>query len=172
MHAQRPPQRPPQERDALLLAMLERNFVFTSATIRRQVLDDVGGFRTFTRSEDYELWLRVAASGARFVNSGKVLAVYRHRLGSRMRDQFAMVRGRIEILEHVLTTYDLNAAHRSVLDRRLSAARQELESLTTTDSTPLEVRAGALRRLASDLRWYRLRPPRVVLRAFPDLTAI
>jgi glycosyltransferase involved in cell wall biosynthesis len=172
MHAQRPPGRPPQERDSLLLAMLERNFVFTSATIRRRVLDNIGGFRTFTRSEDYELWLRVAASGVRFVNSGKVLAVYRHRPGSRMRDQLAMVRGRIEIFEHVLATYDLNAAHRSVLDRRLGAARQELETLTGPVAAPTEVPVGRLRRLASDLRWYRLRPPRAVLRAFPDIRAI
>jgi hypothetical protein len=89
-----------------------------------------------------------------------------------MRDQLAMVRGRIEIFEHVLATYDLNAAHRSVLNRRLSLARQELESLTSTDAIPPGVRAGAVRRLVSDLRWYRLRPPRVVLRAFPDLRAI
>jgi len=172
MHAQHPPERPPQERETLLLALLERNFVFTSATIRRRVLEEVGGFRTFTRSEDYELWLRIAASGARFVNSGKVLAVYRHRPGSRMRDQLAMVRGRIEIFEHVLATYDLNAAHRSVLERRLSAAKQELVTITTADTAPTEAPAGRLRRLAYDLRWYRLRPPRVVLRAFPDLRAI
>lgn len=172
MHAQQPPERPPQEREALLLALLERNFVFTSATIRRRVLEEVGGFKTFTRSEDYELWLRIAASGARFVNSGKVLAVYRYRPRSRVRDQLAMVRGRIEIFEHVLATYDLNSAHRSVLERRLSAAKQELATITCADPAPTEAPAGGLRRLASDLRWYRLRAPRVVLRAFPDLKAI
>jgi glycosyltransferase involved in cell wall biosynthesis len=172
MHAQHPPARPPQERDALLLALLERNFVFTSATIRRRVLEDVGGFKTFTRSEDYELWLRIAASGARFVNSGKVLAVYRYRPRSRVRDQLAMVRGRIEIFEHVLATYDLNSAHRSVSERRLSAAKQELATITGADPAPTESPAGGLRRLASDLRWYRLRAPRGVLRAFPDLKAI
>jgi glycosyltransferase involved in cell wall biosynthesis len=172
MHAQRPPERPPRERDALLLAMLERNFVFTSATIRRRVLEDVGGFRTFTRSEDYELWLRIAASGVRFVNSGRVLAVYRYRPRSRVRDQLAMLRGRIEIFEHVLATYDLNAAHRSVLERRMSTAKRELATLSSADATPTEAPTGRLRRLASDLRWYRLRAPRAVQRAFPDLRAI
>jgi glycosyltransferase involved in cell wall biosynthesis len=172
MHAQQPPERPPQEREALLLALLERNFVFTSATIRRPVLEDVGGFRTFTRSEDYELWLRIAASGVRFVNSGRVLAVYRYRPRSRVRDQLAMLRGRIEIFEHVLATYDLNAAHRSVLERRMSAAKGELATLSSADAAPTEAPTGRLRRLASDLRWYRLRAPRDVQRAFPDLRAI
>jgi glycosyltransferase involved in cell wall biosynthesis len=172
MRAQEPPERPPEDRDALLLAMLERNFVFTSATIRRRVLDDVGGFRTFTRSEDYELWLRIAASGARFVNAGKVLAVYRHRPGSRMRNKPAMVRGRIEIFEHVLGTYDLTDAHRSIVEGRLGIARQELAALTAAHGVPAEARGNVLQRLVYELRWYRLRAPRVVLRAFPDLRTL
>jgi glycosyltransferase involved in cell wall biosynthesis len=171
MRKEEPPERPPDDRDALLLALLERNFVFTSATIRRRVLDDVGGFRTFTRSEDYELWLRIAASGTRFVNAGKVLAVYRHRPDSRQRNLLAMVNGRIEIFEHVLATYDLTEAHRSVLERRLGLAREELAALTSGDAAPDEPKAG-LRRLASDLRWYRIRAPRVVVKAFPDFKTI
>jgi glycosyltransferase involved in cell wall biosynthesis len=173
MSACRPPRQPPVERDALLLRLLEINFVYNSATIRRRVLEDVGGFKTFTRSEDYELWLRIAASGARFVNAGKVLAVYRRRPDSRFRhDPIAPVRGRIEILEHVLATYDLTEAQRSVVERRLRDARQQLATLVTVDAAPAESSSGRLRRLAHDLRLYRLRAPRVVSRAFPDLRTI
>jgi glycosyltransferase involved in cell wall biosynthesis len=172
MRSERPPVRPPEQRDALLLAMLERNFVFTSATVRRRTLDDVGGFKKFTRSEDYELWLRIAASGARFVNAGNVLAVYRDRPGSRIRDQLAMVRGRIEIFEHVLATYDLTEAHRSVVARRLRTARQELATLSTAEAAPAEASRGRLEGLVHELRWYRLRAPRVVVRTFPDLRTI
>jgi glycosyltransferase involved in cell wall biosynthesis len=172
MRNYQPPERPPRERDALLLALLERNFVFTSATMRRRVLDDVGGFKKFTRSEDYELWLRIAASGSSFVNAGKVLAVYRDRPGSRMHDRAAMLRGRTEIFEHVLATYDLTQEMRSVLDRRLREASQELAALTRADAVSRETSPGAARRLVHDLRWYRRRPPRVVARAFPDLRTI
>jgi glycosyltransferase involved in cell wall biosynthesis len=172
MRNYQPPERPPRERDALLLALLERNFVFTSATMRRRVLDDVGGFKKFTRSEDYELWLRIAASGSSFVNAGKVLAVYRDRPGSRMHDRAAMLRGRTEIFEHVLATYDLTQEMRSVLDRRLREASQELAALTHADAVSRETSPGAARRLVHDLRWYRRRPPRVVARAFPDLRTI
>jgi glycosyltransferase involved in cell wall biosynthesis len=172
MQRYEPPKRPPRDREALLLALLERNFVFTSATIRRRVLDDVGGFKTFTRSEDYELWLRIAASGARFVSSGKVLAVYRDRPGSRMHNRAAMLRGATEIFEHVLATYDLTPEMRSVLERRVWEASQELAVLDPDAVAPSEPSPGAVRRLVHELRWYRIRPPRVVARAFPDLTAI
>jgi hypothetical protein len=172
MGAYRPPSRPPAHRDALLLALLERNFVFTSATVRRRVLDEVGGFRTFTRSEDYELWLRIAASGARFVNAGKVLAVYRDRLGSRMHDRAAMLRGGSEIFEHVLATYDLSDEMRSVLERRLREASRELAALRDADAAPREMSPGALRRLVHELRWYRVRAPREVTRAFANLRTI
>ena len=172
MGAFRPPKRPPDERDALLLALLERNFVYTSATVRRRVLAEVGGFKKFTRSEDAELWLRIAASGARFVNSRKVLAVYRDRPGSRMHDRAAMLRAGVEIYEHVLATYDLTDEMRSVSERRLREFSRELVVPTRADAGPGETSSGAVRRLVHDLRWYRLRPPRVVVRAFPDLRAI
>jgi glycosyltransferase involved in cell wall biosynthesis len=172
MSGSRPPRQPPAQRDALLLALLERNFVYNSATIRRRVLDDVGGFKTFTRSEDYELWLRIAASGARFVSAGKVLAVYRRRPDSRFRGSASTVRGRAEIFEHVLATYCLTGPQRLVAERRLRDARHQLATLATAGEAAIEPEAGRLRRLAHDLRWYRLRAPRVVVRAFPDLRTI
>jgi glycosyltransferase involved in cell wall biosynthesis len=169
----RPPRQPPAERQALLLALLERNFVYNSATVRREVLDGVGGFKSFTRSEDYELWLRIAASGARFVNAGKVLAVYRRRPDSRFRGPVLRVRGRAEILEHVLATYELTESQRLVAERRLRDARKQLATFATADdAAPAEPNAGWLRQLAHDLRWYRLRAPRAVVRAFPDLRTI
>jgi glycosyltransferase involved in cell wall biosynthesis len=172
MGAYRPPRRPPVLREALLSALLERNFVYSSAAVRRRVLDEVGGFKTFKRSEDYELWLRIAASGARFVNAGKVLSVYRDRPGSRMHDREAMLCGCAEILEHVLATYGLTEELQSVAESRLRDLRQKLAVLTDADVAASETSPGAPRRLLHDLRLYRFRAPRVVLRAFPDLRAI
>ena len=53
----RTPRRPPRDRESLLLELLRRNFVFSSATLRRSAVEAVGGYTTFTRSEDYELWV-------------------------------------------------------------------------------------------------------------------
>jgi glycosyltransferase involved in cell wall biosynthesis len=173
MGPQRPPRRPPADPAALLAALLERNFVFTSATVRRSVLDAVGGFTTLTRSEDYELWLRIAASGVRFTNTGKVLAVYRDRPGSRIHDRTAMWRGRAEIYEHVLATYPITETARTIAERRLLETRHELENLlaNTEPSGKFSMLRGP-RRIANGLRAYRLRTPRAVAAAFPDLRAI
>lgn len=173
MAQQRPPRHPPDDPEILLAALLERNFVYTSATVRRSVLHAVGGFNAVTRSEDYELWLRIAASGARFANTGRVLAVYRDRPGSRMHDRIAMRQGRAEIYEHVLATYALTEMTRTVAERRLLETRQELDDLIAgTASSRGGATDGVLRRTARRLRLYRLRPPRTVAAAFPDLKAI
>jgi glycosyltransferase involved in cell wall biosynthesis len=173
MSQQRPPRRPPDDPELLLAALLERNFVYISATVRRSVLDAVGWFKTFTRTENYELWLRIAASGTRFVNAGKVLAVYRDRPGSRIDDPIAMRRGLAEVYEHVLATYALSETTHMVAERRLLETRQQLADLIANATSSRDFRrVVGLRRIARRLRLYRLRPPRAVVAAFPDLRAI
>jgi len=167
MSQQRPPASPPADPQALLAELLERNFVYTSATVRRSKLEEAGGFRSLTRSEDYELWLRLASEGARFVNTGAVLAVYRDRPGSRIHDPVAMLQGRREIYEHVLATYPLTPATRAVAERRLAETTAQLEH-----PPPARVEQRGLRARLHDLRVYRRVPPAPVRAAFPDLTAI
>ncbi|MBI3965529.1 MAG: glycosyltransferase [Chloroflexi bacterium] len=49
-------------RGSIFEALLERNFIpLLTAMIRREALDDVGGFRLLRLVEDHELFLRVAA---------------------------------------------------------------------------------------------------------------
>jgi glycosyltransferase involved in cell wall biosynthesis len=169
MSQQHPPARPPAEPGELLAALLERNFVYTSATVRRGTLTAAGGFKTLTRSEDYELWLRLAAQGARFVNTGKILAVYRDRPGSRIHSAVAMLQGRKEIYEHVLSSYELTAPIRSVAERRLAETAHKLAAQTVLPA-PGRVRTG-VRRVIHDIRVYRRRPPDPVRAAF-DVTAV
>jgi glycosyltransferase involved in cell wall biosynthesis len=170
MASQKPPVPPPTDPEALFGALLERNFVYTSTTIRRSTLGEVGGFRTLTRSEDYELWLRMAASGMHFVRTARVLAVYRDRPGSRIHDPRAMLRGRREIYEHILATYPLTAESRARAERRLEATTEQLAAL--------EDAGGGNRRTSSATNFlrarlvYRLRPPREIARAFHDLGAV
>jgi len=171
METATPPSQTPPPGEELLLEILRRNFVFTSATVRRDTVARVGGFTTFTRSEDYELWVKVAASGARFVRARGVLALYRDRADSRVTDPTAMVTGRKEIYEHILLTYDLSPAARAIAAARFDDARRELEALDE-HGPPTPRRRSPLRRLLHDLRNYRLRPPREVRSAFPDLAKV
>jgi glycosyltransferase involved in cell wall biosynthesis len=171
MWSERPPAVPPADTDLLLQMLLERNFVFTSATVRHRVLDEVGGFRTLTRSEDCELWLRIAAAGHRFVRARGVLAVYRDRPGSRMHDRAAMLRGRAEILRLVADEYELSAAARAVAGARLEETERELAAQTSgaTDPGGRGWRASRAAGVVRRLRDFHLRPPAVVAAAIDDM---
>jgi glycosyltransferase involved in cell wall biosynthesis len=167
MQTQKPPARPPREPEELLVELLRRNFVYTSATVRREVVTEVGGFTTFTRSEDYELWLRIAARGYTFVQAAGLQAVYRDRPGSRIHDPLAMSRGQVEIYGLVLETYDLSPRARAVAEAQLERAKNDVARLDGAGDPT--VKRSALRRRLRDLRLYRASPPREVAQAFPDL---
>jgi len=169
MQTQNPPAQPPRDPDELLVEMLRRNFVYTSATVRREVVNAVGGFTTFTRSEDYELWLRIAAKGYTFVQAAGLQAVYRDRPGSRIHDPRAMAQGQVEIYGLVLGTYDLTPRARAVAEAQLERAKNDVARLDGSGIPT--VKRSALRRRLRDLRLYRASPPREVARAFPDLCA-
>jgi len=165
-----PPQ-PPREPEELLVEMLRGNFVYTSATVRRNVLLDVGGFTTFARSEDYELWLRIAATGHTFVRTVGVHAVYRDRPGSRIHNPSAMAQGRLEIYDLVVHRYDLSPRARAIAEAQLQRAKDDVAALEAGRGLS-EVKRSAPRRLASNLRNLRRFPPSEVEKAFPDLRAV
>jgi glycosyltransferase involved in cell wall biosynthesis len=65
---------------ALLDGLLQNNFIYTSVTVRRHVLLQVGPFNTdLPAASDYEMWLRIAARGHTFVRAPGRLAIYRDR---------------------------------------------------------------------------------------------
>ena len=170
MSQQHPPRRPPADPERLLAALLERNFVYTSASVRRDLIDAAGGFKSLTRSEDYELWLRLAARGARFVNTRRILAVYRDRPGSRIHHPVAMLQGRKEIYEHVLASYALSPVTRAVAERRLAETVRKLAAELDRPTQRALPESGVLRGLR-DLRLYRRLAPAPVRAAF-DLTSV
>ena len=170
MEEQDLPARPPREPEELLVELLRRNFVYTSATVRREVLLEVGGFTTFARSEDYELWLRIAATGHTFVRTAGIQAVYRERPGSRIHNLSAMTQGRFEIYDLVVRTYDLPPRARAIAEAQLEQAKDDLAALEGAQDLP-EAKWSAIRRLAH-LRHFRRFPPREVEKAFPDLHAV
>jgi hypothetical protein len=58
-----------------------------ACVVRRSLVDEVGGFdEAPSTTEDWDLWLRLARTGARFVRVPGSLVVYRMRAGSRSRD--------------------------------------------------------------------------------------
>lgn len=73
--------------------LLLDNFIVVSSTmVRRELLEKVGGFNAPPGVEDWDLWLRLSTSGAKFAPVREALTMYQWRPGSlsknfeRMRD--------------------------------------------------------------------------------------
>lgn len=147
-------------------ALLELgNFVFVGTTIRREVFGDVGLFRVgVDGSEDYELWLRIAAHGYGFVRVDSPLAIYRRRPGQMTADGAGMERSATEVFRIVAEEYDIP-------DHLRELARQKLPLTRFPPRRPRRV-PRLLKppyRVLSRLRHFYLRPPKQVREAFPDL---
>jgi len=168
------PDLPPPDPRTFLRALLQRNFVYSSATIRRSALAEVGGFRSTTRSEDYELWLRIAAHGKRIARAPGILAIYRDHRDSRSTDALAMLRGRCEIYSLVVDTYDVPPDIRELARARLHATQHELAALEDRlpDQRGWSWRSSAPANLLRNQRLFRRRPPVAVSSAFPDLRLV
>ena len=178
MHYQDPPAVVPDRADAFLRLLLERNFVYTSATVPRAVLEEVGGFRPeLAASEDYELWLRIAARGYGAVRPPGVLAVHRKRAGSVSTSDERMTVGLRDAYRIVAAEYDLPAELRARARERVVELEAELAGLRGKGGLRPRLqraRARAVRLRGALLRpiQWRRRPPPEVAAAFPDLHAI
>ena len=126
---------------------------------------DVGLFRVGVEgSEDYELWLRIAARGYRFVRVDFPLAIYRRRPGQMTADPAGMERSASEVFRIVEEEYDIPDPVREL-------ARQRLPMMRFPPRQPRRVPRllNAPYRALSRLRHFYLRPPKQVRKAFPDL---
>jgi glycosyltransferase involved in cell wall biosynthesis len=159
----------PPDADAFLRALLRLgNFVFVGAMIRSSVLVEAGLFRGGVEgSEDYELWLRIAARGHRYVRCPETLAIYRRRPGQATAQGERMRRVMNEVFRIVEEEYDVPE------DIRL-LARQRLPMEHAFLTSPPRRLPPLLRRpykTLSRIRRFRARPPKDVRSSFPDLRA-
>jgi GT2 family glycosyltransferase len=170
-----PPMPPPSRPLEFLIALLQRNFVFVSATVSRSALLRVGGFdASLARAEDYDLWLRLAARGYRAVRSEGVHAIYRRRRNSLSSDRELMLMETVRIYRKFALDDTLPAAVREL------AAARETEVATTlarrrTIRGKIEIARGRVGDLRARIRWRRHwhpRSPEEIATAFPDLRRV
>lgn len=138
---------------------LESNPIFGAAVFTRALIERLGGYRVDLRNaEDYDLWIRAMASGARHRHNPPVLARYRKHGGNKSGDAVAAARALVRILEDLEAMPGLDSAVREHLAevlarRRAAVARRELESrmlggdFTGARRAFWEVRAGFASRL-------------------------
>jgi len=168
------PRLTPEQPEAFLLALLERgNYVYGEATIRRSVLAEVGDFRIgLLGSEDYELWLRIAARGYRFVRCPLNLAIYRRRAGQNTADRPRMIGSLRDVFRIVAEEYDVPEEIRELA--RLRMHEQEQHVAMPRPRQPRRM-PRLLRRPYKSLarmRRFHIRPPAEIRKAFPDLRVV
>jgi glycosyl transferase family 2 len=109
-------------------ALLERNFVFGNAAVRRSRLIEVGGFdRSLSASVDWDCWLRLVFSGSAIGQVDERLARCRLREESLSSDKPTAKHGALQSLEKAARTLQMSAAERLVLERSLAERRRRCD---------------------------------------------
>ncbi len=117
----RKPSSPPEDPVELLHLLLRRNFVFVAATARRRALEAVGGWQeSLTAAEDYELWLRLVASGYRAVRVDGRLAVYRRGHDSNSADIHRLLMSAQRVYREVAESWDVDDRSSAIASRRVT----------------------------------------------------
>lgn len=127
-------------------AILERNFIFGLAAVRRTLLLDAGGFDERIRyATDWDLWIRLILGGAAVGLVDAPLARYRLRRTSLSAQRALLMAGRVQVLHKAAERDDLSVAERRVVERSLAVGRRDL-ALAQAREALLEGRSDARRR--------------------------
>ena len=166
---------PPSEPEDTVRALALENFVGAVQTVRRTAIERAGGYdEQLQRAMDYDLWLRIAIAGYRFVTTDEVLALARDRPTSLSKHTLEVNRAVRIVCERLIGDYDVSDAARDAARRQLQKRNHIINALTGADplrATVMRLRRplGRLRRrLVASRPWYREPPPEVVS-AFPSL---
>ena len=169
---------PPDDASEFFRTLIDVNFVYTSACVRREVLEAVGGFdERLPAGIDYELWLRVAAHGFRGVRAPGRLAIYRTgRPGSISSSRHRVASGLATVYQRVVEEYPVDEAAREQARRRLTQTQHEVAALEG-ERSPRAVwlrlkphLATAKHAVLRDEGWYST-PPAELTAALPELFA-
>lgn len=162
MAYQRPPEPPPSTAPTFLEELIKRNFIYNSVTTRREALVAVGGYdERLWVSEDWELWLRLVATGHRGVRAPGILAIHRNHAGSLSSDAARMRRGDERVYSIVVHEWQTDD---NVRDMAATACRARKSSLCPESRIlryPMSALRAASRPITARSQWYR-QPPREV----------
>jgi glycosyltransferase involved in cell wall biosynthesis len=140
-------------------AILERNFIFGLAAVRRDRLLQHGGFDEAIRwTTDWDLWLRLILAGARAGCVPEPLALYRLRETSLTAQRRDLLLGKLATLEKAQHNPNLRGDEPHMLERSLASYRRDLALLDLREAVAAG-KAGARRRALRVLRTpgYKLR---------------
>jgi hypothetical protein len=180
MADQSPPPEPPATPEQLLLELLDRNFVYNSVTLRRGILEKLGGFdESLEAMIDYEMWLRIAAHGHTALRPPGLLAVYRRQRPGSISRNFGVVYGSlVRVYQRVATEMPVSTPVRELALERMAAAQAVLEEMEPPTGFAgiwrMRIRPPLARFKHAVLppaeEWLAVPPPELVA-ALPDLFA-
>jgi glycosyltransferase involved in cell wall biosynthesis len=163
-------------RDQVLTTLASQNFVMSSSTVRREVLQQLGGFDPTVRgTDDYDLWLRIVLSGWTAARAGdEPLLLQRGRHDSQSKDERMMDHNLRLVLRRVADDERAPPHARAVASRRAAGLDLDLEAVGPWDRARrlpagLRVRAIAIRNRLRFSHYYPAEPPAAVAAAFPEL---
>jgi glycosyltransferase involved in cell wall biosynthesis len=111
-------------------AILQRNFVFGHAAVRRERLLEHGGFdESILWTTDWDLWLRLILDGSRVGAVDEPLALYRVRETSLTAKRRELALGKISTLEKAARSNRLEPGERAVVEAAIAAHRREVQML-------------------------------------------
>ena len=91
---------PKQDGDLFELLAVDWQFAIHACVVKKALVEEVGGFEPgLTTSEDWDLWQRVARTGARFGSVPELLAFYQMRRGSASKQAYRMLVDAVRVLE-------------------------------------------------------------------------
>jgi len=92
----------------------------SAAIVRKQVVQDAGLFdEALWRSEDYDLWLRIAHQGASIAYQSSVLGLRRVRLDSLAAQNIKMLESMVGVLRKLDVQLGLTIERRALLQRKI-----------------------------------------------------
>jgi hypothetical protein len=128
-------------------AILERNFIFGLAAVRRTRFLGSGGFdRSILYATDWDLWCRMLLDGSRAGLVDLPLARYRIQPSSLSAARVALLDGRCRVLERAADRGDLTPVERERV--RAALAVEQRNVLLARATTALRERSPLARRLA------------------------
>ncbi len=118
-----------------------------AATIRRSTLERLGGFRPHVRCEDYDLWLRALAAGARHRYVPEHIYLYTMELSGRMNeDPIPSFLSYIDILEELSADGTFGEREKALATKSIERFRERIRQLEEDGTTVAEYTDAQARR--------------------------
>lgn len=130
--------------------------VFTGVTARREALLRAGMFDpALRRSEDFDLWLRLARSGAKFKYHREKLVRYRLSADSLSDDKVNLQTSSLEVYQKLMKAPDLSDEHRALVSEAIGRQQATIDLFLGKKALYSRDRREALKRLSNANRTLR-----------------